>query len=340
MALERKLASVQKVTEVLPHPNADQLEIIRVLGWKLCARKGEFKAGDLCVYCEVDSLMPEKPEFEFLRSKGFRIRTVRLRGEVSQGIAFPISIIPEPAFTFVETDYKEGEDMTQAIGVVKYEPTLHLGLGGEIKGVFPSFFKKTDETRIQAFPRLLERYKGQRFYVTEKLDGTSMTVFFNKGEFGICGRNYELRDTEGNALWDTAKKTRLPEKMANFGRNIAIQGELIGEGIQGNKYKIKGKQFRPFNAIDIDASKRIDAVQLFNICIRLNLESVPMLDFNFVLNHSIDELVSFSSGKSRLNPDTDREGIVIRYIVEKYDEDIGDLSFKVISPDFLVKHGE
>ncbi len=336
MATERKLASVQIVTEVLPHPNADSLEIIRVLGWKLCARKGEFKAGDQCVYMEVDSLLPEKPEYEFLRSKGFRIRTVRLRGEVSQGIAFPISILGRT----IPDRLPEGFDLTFILGVVKYEQALHLGLGGEIKGIFPSFLKKTDETRIQAEPKLLERYRGERFYVTEKLDGTSMTVFFNKGEFGVCGRNYELRDEPGNALWAKAKELGLPEKLTAYGRNIAIQGELIGEGIQGNKYKIKGKQFRPFNAIDIDASKRIDVFELRNLTQRFDLEMVPVLDYNFVLNHSIDNIVSFASGKSQLNEETDREGIVIRFPTEKFDEDIGDLSFKVISPEFNLKHGE
>ncbi len=332
MSLQRKLASVQIVTEVLPHPNADSLEIIRVLGWKLCAKKGEFKAGDYCVYCEVDSVLPDKPEFEFLRSKGFRIRTIRLRGEVSQGIAFTL---PEKFRGF-----REGADITADFGVEKYEPALHLGLGGEIKGLFPSFLKKTDETRIQAVPRLLERYRGERFYITEKLDGTSMTVFFNNGEFGVCGRNYELRDEPGNALWAKAKELKLPEQFAAYKRPLAIQGELIGEGIQGNKYKIKGKQFRPFNAIDIGEAKRIDAFELQNLCIRFGLEGVPVLDYNFVLNHTVDDLVSFASGKSRLNEQTDREGIVIRYITEKYDEDIGDLSFKVISPDFLIKHNE
>ena len=336
MAIERKLASVQKVAEVLPHTNADSLEIIRVLGWKVCVKKGEFKVGDLCVYAEIDSVFPDRPEFEFLRNKSFRIKTVRLRGQVSQGIAFPISILPDTDLVY----YFEGQDVTNIIGVVKYEQVLHLGLGGEIEGLFPTFLKKTDETRAQAFPVLLERYKGARFYVTEKLDGSSMTVFVKDGEFGICSRNYKIRDTEGNAFWATAKALNLPEKMVALGKNIAIQGELIGEGIQGNKYKIKGRQFRPFNAYDIDASKRIDAVDLFSYSSLIGLETVPLIDFWFVLNHSIDELVSYSEGKSKLNPETDREGVVIRSITEQIDEDLGDLSFKVISPNFLLKSND
>lgn len=330
----RKLASIQRILEILPHPNADTLEIARVLGWKVCVKKGEFKAGDLCVYMEVDSLLPNKPEFAFLASKNFRIRTVRLRGQVSQGIVFPLNIIIE------ELVLSEGMDVTELLGVVKYEPAIHLGLAGEIKGLFPSFLVKTDEPRIQANPYLLERYKGKRLYVTEKLDGSSMTVFVKDGVFGICSRNYELRDTEGNALWDTAKKLGLPENMVGRGGNFAIQGELIGEGIQGNKYKIKGKQFRPFNAFDIDNHKRMDAVDLFSISSLLGLEPVPLLDFWFELNHSMDEIVAYAAGASKLNPQTIREGVVIRTITEERDEDIGDISFKVISPEFNLKHDE
>jgi len=342
MAVARKLASIQKILDILPHANADTLEIARVLGWKVCVKKGEFKVGDYCVYMEIDSMLPQKPEFEFLRSKGFRIKTVRLRGEVSQGIAFPLSILDgyKVHDQHQEIPYLEDLDVTELIGVVKYEPAIHFAIGGEIKGHFPEFLKKTDETRIQAFPRLLDRYKGERFYVTEKLDGSSMTVYFKDGMFGICSRNYELRETEGNALWATAKRLHLPEKLTAFGRNIAIQGELIGPGIQGNKYKVKEHQFRPFNAININEAKRIGAVELFSLCSALDLEPVPVIDFWFVLNHTVDDIVSYAEGKSALNSNTEREGVVIRYIEEKYDEDIGDLSFKVISPNFLLKSDE
>lgn len=342
MALERKLASIQRIIEVLPHPNPEvvNLEVARVLGWKVCVKKGEFKAGDLCVYMEIDSLLPEKPEFEFLRPKGFRIKTIKLKGQVSQGIVFPISLVFAKLNLEGDLSLLEGVDVTQHIGVVKYEPAIHFTLGGEIKGHFPGFLKKTDETRIQAFPRLLERYKGERFYVTEKLDGSSMTVYFKDGEFGICSRNYELKDVDTNALWKTAKALDLPQKLKALGRNIAIQGELIGPGIQGNKYKLNALQFRPFNAIDINESKRIGAIELFELCSLLELQHVPLIDFWFVLNHDIDQLVAYADGKSKLNPATDREGVVIRWIEEKFDEDIGDLSFKVISPSFLLKNDE
>ena len=331
--MERKLASVQEISEILEHPNADSLAIARVLGWKVCVKKGEFKAGDKCVYCEVDSVLPERPEFEFLRSKHFRIKTIRLRQIVSQGIVFSTSILPAG-------DYTVGQDVTEVLGVVKYDPPLPANISGDVKGNFPSFLRKTDEIRIQAVPQLLERYRGERFYITEKLDGCSVTYYSLNGEFGVCSRNLELKESETNSLWRTAKALNLPELLKASGRNIAIQGELIGEGIQGNKYKIKGLQFRPYTAFDIDTQTRIDAIELFNICHTLNVESVPLLDFNFVLNHSVDELVASAIGKSRLNPETEREGFVVRSIVSKYDDDVGDLSFKIINPEFLLKHNE
>src|SRR6185503_10263785 len=100
--------------------------------------KGEFQVGDLAVYCEIDSLLPDRPEFEFLKARGFRIRTIRLRGEISQGICFPLSILPEG------TEITEGADVTDALGVTKYEPPIPASLSGVMKGGFPSFIPKTD----------------------------------------------------------------------------------------------------------------------------------------------------------------------------------------------------
>lgn len=336
--MERKLASIQKILEIQPISNAETLEVATILGWKVVVKKGQFSVGEVVVYCEIDSLLPEKPEFEFLRAKNFRIRTIKLRGQVSQGIAFPMSILPPPSTNLPEDSYLVGMDVSAALGIVKYEPELHFGLAGEAKGHFPGFLKKTDQTRLQAYPVILDRYKGERFYVTEKLDGSSMTVYFRNGEFGVCSRNLELRETAGNAFWERANGLGLPEKMRRYGHDIALQGELIGPGIQKNRYGLKEKQFRPFAAFDILGYKRIDVFELRNLCTRFDLEMVPVLDFNFVLNYSIDEMVALSSSKSALNPSVDREGIVVASVAEKIDEDIGDLSFKVISPEYLLKN--
>src|SRR4051794_26277854 len=199
-ATVRKLASIQTVNAVDPIPNADAIERIRVLGWWVVVRKGEHQPGDKLVYCEVDSLLPERPEFEFLRASsfkpaqtgadgaaalpaGFRIKTVRLRGQVSQGICFPLATLPPGAPT------EEGADVTGRLGIVKWEPPPPVGLGGKVKGPFPGFLPKTDETRVQVLEPVLERHRGKTFYVTEKVDGTSFTAFLRGGDFGLCSRN-------------------------------------------------------------------------------------------------------------------------------------------------------
>src|SRR4051812_39589967 len=245
----RKLASIQTVNAVEPMPNADAIEKIRVLGWWVVVKKGEHQPGDKLVYCEIDSLLPERPEFEFLRASsfkpaqtdvaaggallpaGFRIKTVKLRGQVSQGICFPLSILPPGAPT------EEGADVTDLLAVRKWEPALPMGMGGKIKGGFPGFLPKTDETRVQVLEPVLQRHRGKTFYVTEKLDGTSFTAFLRQGEFGICSRNLWMDEgDESNALARLARGLKLEEKLREgrerLGHDLAIQAEVIGPGIQ------------------------------------------------------------------------------------------------------------
>jgi RNA ligase (TIGR02306 family) len=259
----RKLASIQTVNAVEPIPNADAIEKVRVLGWWVVVKKGEFKPGDRVVYCEIDSLLPERTEFEFLRASsfkpaqtdvdgaetlpaGFRIKTVRLRGQVSQGICFPLSILPPAAPT------DEGADVTELLGVRKWEPPLPVGLGGKVKGGFPGFLPKTDETRVQLLEKVLQRYRGREFFVTEKLDGTSFTAFVRQGEFGVCSRNMLLDTTdEASIMVRLAKRLALEEKLRAFaaprGFDVAVQGEVVGPGVQGNKYALKEVSLRVFS---------------------------------------------------------------------------------------------
>ena len=127
----RKLASIQRIAEIKEHPNADALELAKVLEWQCCVKKGEFNTGDLCVYCEIDSVMPEREEFEFLRPRGFRIKTIRLRGELSQGICFPLDILPEPIVAITD-DNSIGTDITETLGVKKYEVPISVSTGGNV----------------------------------------------------------------------------------------------------------------------------------------------------------------------------------------------------------------
>lgn len=327
----RKLASIQKIKVLEPISGADAIEKATVLGWQLVVKKGEFQVGDLCVYCEIDSLFPDKPEFEFLKPRGMRIRTIRLRGQISQGICFPLDILPK------YVDIQEDADVTEILGITKYEPPIPASLAGTAKGLFPSFIPKTDETRVQVLQELLEKCVSEPCYVTEKLDGSSVTYYLRDGEFGVCSRNLELLDTPENSLWKVARELKVEEKLRSLNRNIAIQGEIIGEGIQGNLYKLRGQTVRFFNVFDIDAFQYADFETFRQTMHNLQLPTVPVLETDFRLIADIPALIEKSQAKSVLNPEVWREGIVIRPLKEKM-ENIGRVSFKAINPEFLLKY--
>jgi RNA ligase (TIGR02306 family) len=224
-----------------------------------------------------------------------------------------------------------GTDVTEMLGIVKYEPPIPAELEGEAKGSFPSFLRKTDEERIQNLSDKYEEIKnfGKNFYVTEKLDGTSATFYFKDGEFGVCGRNWEFLDSDSNTFWKVTRELKLEGSLSKLGYNICIQGELIGEGIQSNPYKMRGQTVRFFNAFNIDEQKNIPFTKFLFLMEELGLKTVPVLDYNFELPNTIDELLVLADKKSELNGNFDREGIVIR----SYDRKI---SFKVISNQFLL----
>lgn len=326
----RTLASIQRIKALAPIAGADAIEKATVLGWQLVVKKGEFQVGDLAVYCEIDSLLPDRPEFEFLKSRGMRIRTIRLRGEISQGICFPLSILPEGI------DIEEGADVTEILSIEKYEPPIPASLSGIMKGGFPSFIPKTDETRVQVLQDLLDKFEGQLCYVTEKLDGSSVTYYIKDGEFGVCSRNLELLESEENSLWKVARAQNIEEKLRSLGGNFALQGELVGEGIQGNLYKLRGQTVFFFNVFDIDNFRFLDFADFEATLARLDLQAVPILERAYALENDIPALVAKSAAESKLFP-VEREGIVIRPLNEARDT-IGRVSFKAISPEFLLKH--
>ena len=351
----RKLASIQTVNTAEPIPNADLIEKIRILGWWVVVKKGEFRPGDKVVYCEIDSLLPETAAFEFLRPNcykpaqtdatgavampaGFRIKTIKLRGQVSQGICFPLSVLPAGAPT------DEDADVTDALGVRKWEPPQTVGMGGRVKGSFPGFLPKTDETRVQVLESVLERHRGLTFFVTEKLDGTSFTAFARAGEFGVCSRNMLLDLTdEASILVRVAKQLGLEERLralvATRGHDVAVQGELIGPGVQQNKYALSEVTLRVFNVFDVTGYRFLDHADMLAAIAEMGLEPVPQLS-TVVLNHSVDELVARSEGVSVLNAKAQREGIVLRPLNEVDDPYLGRLSFKAINPKFLLKYDE
>lgn len=329
----RKLATIATIGSVNPHPNADAIEIATVRGWQVVVKKGEFQPGDRCVYCEIDSVMPERPEFEFLRPKKFRIKTVRLRGEISQGIAFPLSVLGDSATDYA--DYADGDDVTENLGVTLYEPPIPAGLGGDAEGPFPGFIPKTDEERIQNCAWILEEYAETEWVITEKLDGTSATYFWKDGQFGVCSRNWKLKDTPQNLHWQIAHAMELPAKFAEYGENIALQGEIIGPKIQGNPYNLERPEVRFFTAFDIDKGEYLSHHQCLEICTCFGVARVPFVGSGFIPKN-LSLLLLSADGKSQITPSVRREGLVFRPKIEQRDPRLGRLSFKAISNAWLL----
>ena len=337
----RKLASIQKIKAIQPIEGADAIDHASVLGWQLIVKKNEFKVGDLCVYCEIDSLLPEKPEFEFLRPRKMRIQTIRLRGQISQGICFPLSILP------VGVEMAEDVDCTEALGIIKYEPPVPAHLSGVAKGKFPSFIPKTDETRVQVMQRLLDKYKDERCYVTEKLDGSSATFYLHQNEFGVCSRNLDLLEDGENTFWKVARTLDIETKLRSLKGNYALQGELMGEHVQQNKLKLRGHTVYFFNLFDIDRFEYLPYDKFINIIAGLGLQTVPILLTDYPLSNNIDSIIQLATRKSALKSDLWAEGIVIRPLTEKIDLILsnenfnnGRVTLKAINPEFLLKYGE
>ncbi len=329
--MKRKLAHIEKIISIEAIEGADRIEKAHILGWQTVIKKGEFKEGSLVVYVEVDAVLPDKPEFEFLRDRKFRIRTIRLRKVISQGIAFPLSILPDGI------QIEEGSDVTEALNIHQYEPPIPAQLSGVVKGAFPSFIPKTDETRIQSVPDVLERHKGKTFYLSEKLDGTSATYFIKDDEFGVCSRNLYLKETETNTFWIVARKYDYENKLRAYGKNVAVQGEIIGPGIQKNRYKLKAPALFIFNVFYPDNYKYADFKEFAEFANNYGFNTVPILNTEYVLDNTVDELVELSKGTSTLNAEIQREGIVMRTLIESQDEELGRLSFKVVNPEYLLK---
>lgn len=323
----RKLATVRTVLDVQPIPGADAIECVTVDGWKVVAKKGEYSIGDHATYFEIDSWIPEhiapflcKDKREYNGIVGARLRTVKLRGQISQGLLLPA---PEAA--------NDGDDLTDALGIQKYEPPVPTQLAGLARGNFPSFIPKTDQERIQNLRSDLEVWasNGSMWEVTEKLDGSSMTVYLHHDQFGVCSRNLDLTETDSNSFWGMARASNLEALLRGLGKNIALQGELIGPGIQGNRYALPVHQFRIFDIYDIQAGRYFDPAERANMVMALGLECAPVLDCVSLRGCAISNLLGAAEGPSTLNPKVEREGLVYKNMAC---ED----SFKAISNKFLL----
>lgn len=368
--MERKLASIRRIADVRPIPEADNIEMILVDGWELVTQKSNgFKVGDLVFYAEIDAFLPILPIFEFLRPKcykntqnlgeGFRVKTIKLKGQVSQGLALPLQEVlkaQEPDFVF-SGEPQEGDDLTSFLGVQKYEAPIPAQLAGKAKGTLPGFLRKTDSERAQNILKYIYPKVGEYFEVTAKLDGSSMTVYCRSNnsmmepEIGVCSRNLNLIEDSQNSFWQVARKRRLIELLERVhkdsGAQLALQGELVGPGVQKNKEKLTELEFYLFNVFDIELqrylypSERRAFVEASKDFYDIEIKHCPLIDSHTTLEMILDyppheevmhRLVELSKGPM-MNGEGHREGLVFKHCTS-------DFNFKVINPNFLLKYDE
>ena len=330
----RKLATIRKIDNILPIPGADAIECAVVGGWKVVVKKGEYQAGDLGIYCDIDSWIPhalapflskgrEPRVFEGV--EGERLRTVKLRGQISQGLLLP---------TVGHTPLTgEGDDLTEFLGIKKWEKAIPAQLAGQIRGNFPTVIPKTDQERVQNLVKEIALAQGDEFEVTEKLEGSSMTCYLIGDEFGVCSRNLDLKETEGNSFWATARAEDIEAKMRRLRvkstfTDFAVQGELIGPGIQGNIYNLSRCEFRVFDVYDIQSGEYLNPFSRNLMVGMMGLRHVPVIDAEFVLNTDVDGLLNMAESKSEL-ADVQREGLVFK-------QNNGGFSFKAVSNAYLI----
>lgn len=351
-----KLASVQRIVNLSPIEGADLIEKATVLGWEVVVKKGEYKIGELCSYIQIDTVVPELPEYEFLRERKFRVRTIKLRKQISQGL-----IVPLP-----KGNWKEGDDVTDILGVEKYEKPdnnperyekprvpkvwykkwIYLFKYNFLYKLFPKLRKLsrspfpknlvpiTDEERIQNIPRVLEQYKGKRFVVSYKLDGSSITIIHSKvlgkSQYRICSRRFELHDKKNDwykVFEETSFKDEIQKLVQVFDTNdIIVQGEAIGK-FNGNHHNLAKEEIRIFN-IYVNG-KRLNQKEFIEVCTKNNIPHCPLFS-EITLNHSLADILKMSEIKDVLNPKVEAEGLVWRCIEDN-------TSFKVINNSYLLK---
>lgn len=336
----RKLVTVRTIDELLPIESADAIECAKIGGWSVVVKKTEFKVGDLCVYLEIDSFLPETDyRFQFLMNHkitwnghhGARLKTIKLRGQVSQGLALPLKDFPE-----VVQEYNgelQEQDFAELLNVLKWEPVINAQLAGKVRGNFPSQIHKTDQERAQNIVGKIFADLDRVYEVSVKLEGSSMTVANIDGDLQVCSRNMSLKlDDEGNAFVKTASESGVID-LINQHPNLALQGELVGSGIQGNHEGFSELRYYVFDIFDIKEGKYLLPKERLDFMLNTygELNHVPILEYKSLRQlgiTNIDELITYADGPSINHKN--REGLVFKAMDS-------DFTFKIISNKYLLK---
>ena len=328
--MERRLVSIQTIDAIDPIAGADNIMQARVMGWTVVVKKAEFSVGDPCVFFEIDSVLPDGPAWsEFMRPRGFRVRTLKLRGVLSQGLALPIAILGG-------ADAPRDLDLRDRLGVTKYEPVLPDVR--EIAGPFPARVPKTDEIRLQSALPVLDEIRGHEFYVSTKCDGSSATYVREPDGLIVASRNWALTRGDNHA-WRLAERYQLASRLPV---EMAIQGEICGPGIQRNRLGLSEVELFVFNVYDLRAGQFLAFDSFVAFCAEHGLRTVPIErvirgDDAAGFEHSLDRWLEAARG-TYVGTKQRKEGIVIRPLIELASPTLGGrLSFKVINNDFLLK---
>lgn len=334
----RKLATIRKIDGLKPIEGADKIELATFGGWQVVVEKGLYTPGDEVIYCEIDSWIPHniapflskgKDPREFEGVKGERLRSVKLRGALSQGLVLPKTVLDVTRY------YEIGDDVTDELGIIKWERPIPVQLAGQVQGNFPNFIPKTDQERVQNV-ELSEIINNSPYEITEKLDGSSCTIYYNNGKLGVCSRNLELKineENKENAFVNQA--LLLKEALALRKLNVALQGELIGPKIHGNPYKLDDHKLYIFDVWDIDKQEYLSAIDrcqlLEELCHDL-IAPTEYAEYPIYEDISYAELLHKADGMSELNHETRREGLVYKSLTNP------NFSFKTISDVWLLKN--
>lgn len=327
----QRLATIEKILNIEPHPDADTLDIYQVMGWKVIDKKGAYNVGDLAIYVEIDTIFPEKPEnLAFLEKNHWKVKTIRLRGVYSQGLLLPLSVLPE------DFEIEEGKEVADIIGCQKYEKSSGV-TSIEAKSTFPYFvgWNRTDEDNICSNLYMLEQIKGKPYYITLKADGSSLSSIY-QDEFILATRKMWLREIPDDAItdnkfWLAARNRNLKEILSKS--NYGIQCELLAPGLQCNTMGVNQADIRVYDLFDKTTKKYTDYQELVDFCVATNLPMVDVIEEGENFNYTLDELVKMAFNAKYPNGKL-AEGIVVRPTQYTVSDRGGRLSFKVMNPEY------
>lgn len=317
------LVYIGRVVEISPINGADRISAAKVVCgrggiWSGVVQRGQFSVGELCEVYLQDAVLPHTERFVFMEKHGYRVRMARFLNVPSECLIMPLSILGDV-----------GDDVTDAAGVTKYEKPLPVSMGGEIAGHFPQFIPKTDEVNFQSVPDMVTALHGLSWYATVKYDGTSTTMYRRGDHVGICSRNYEIKHSDDNVMWATAKRYGLHESIPD---GLALQWETYGPGIQGNPLGVSKPDMALFNVYDIASGLYLNWGGVRDIAEKLAIPAVELAATGETFDMNADGLRKLAEG---VYPNgKQREGVVVRPLQEKtvvIDKTPMRLSFKAVN---------